>query len=185
MNCCNGSNAAIFILAQKGSLLTHDPEASPARARNCREVKHGNSLKIIPVFCWCGLKGWGKIKSWKLAMSEYQHQTRILICRWTRYRVPDAKKIQRWRCIWIKRERSGHEETFAELKKVTCWWFGNWTVLVVPFKTWYRLLMIWLAGVWGLHHCPETLGVGQVSTWCIAACGRKQLYASLKITPFV
>ena len=88
-----GSKTAIFILAQKGSLLTHDPEASPAQARNCSEVKHGNSLKIIPVFCWCGLKGWGKIKSCKLAMSEYQHQTRILIYRWTRYRVPDAKKF--------------------------------------------------------------------------------------------
>ena len=32
----------------------------------------------------------------------------------------------------------------------------------------------------GFHHCPETLGVGQVSTWCIAALGRKQLYAALK-----
>jgi len=42
------------VMGQKGSLLTHDPVASPARARNCREAKHGNSLKIILVCCWCG-----------------------------------------------------------------------------------------------------------------------------------
>ena len=36
----------------------------------------------------------------------------------------------------------------------------------------------------GFHHCPETLGVGQVSTWCIAVPGRLRLVMLSNFTSF-